>query len=59
MKKYIATILISFILAVLSVDGVNVMNRRIIPIVFSIERLPRYWRKKALKFRFFPSIISR
>lgn len=52
MKRYIATILISFILAVLNVDDKYFFRKKIIPIVYTIEKLPRYWRKKALKLRF-------
>jgi hypothetical protein len=57
MKKYVATILISFILAVLSADDKAFINKRIIPIVYTIEKLPVYWRKKVLNMRFFPKII--
>jgi hypothetical protein len=52
MKRYIATVFISLILAVLSVDDKYFFRKKIIPIVFTIEKLPRYWRKKALKIRF-------
>lgn len=52
MKRYIATVFISFILAVLSVDDRYFLKKKIIPIVYTIEKLPRYWRKKAMKIRF-------
>jgi len=51
LKKTFVAIFISFILAVVSANGESFFRKRIIPIVFTLEKLPRYWRKKALKIR--------
>ena len=49
MKKMVLTIVISFSLAVLSVEGTGSLKRAV-PIVFELESLPKYGRKKPLKY---------
>ena len=57
MKNLIVALLISFYLAIESVDNRNVISRELVPIVLSIDNLPVYGRKMPLKRHFIPEFV--
>ena len=54
MKRYILTFIISIMMAIESVDVGDIKNRQQVPVVYSIDSLPRYWRKMPVRKHFKP-----
>ncbi len=56
MKKYLIAAMLSFSLAMLTVDAGKSLRRNPIPIIYSIRRLPHYGRRRPLKRHFVPEL---
>ena len=59
MRKLIAAAVISFALAMLTVEGSSYSERRQTPIIYELETLPVYGRKRPLKKHYVNRFISR
>jgi hypothetical protein len=56
MKKYLIAAMLSFSLAMLTVDMSRNLQRNPAPIIYNIERLPHYGRRRPLRRHFVPEL---
>ncbi len=57
MKRYLLTFIISIMLAIRSVDMSEIKNRQQVPVIYSIDSLPQYWRKMPVRKHFYAEFI--
>ncbi len=57
MKKLFTAILISIVLSIEMANDVEINNRHIVPVVFEVENIPNYFRKKPARFVPFSELL--